>query len=171
MSERGFFFIFLIFCYFFRNFLARVKYERNSGPKFFSLFLCLSHPVLAKNNAEMRFFNFFANFFWNFVAQVEYERNSGLKFFSLILGLSHPSLYRNSVRMMFLNFLVVFFGNGSPVRVGTKPGTKIFFSLSRPLSTHLDWNNVGIKFPNFLNFFSIFFGIFLPGSSISGIRA
>ena len=137
MPDRGF----LIFWFFFRNFLPRVEYERNSGLKFFSLFLILSHPVLAKNNTGKRFFNFlnfFCNFFWNFLSRVEYERNSGQKFFSLFLNLSHPRLYRNSFGMMFfifLKFLAIFFWNGSPAWVGMEFGTKIFFSLSWPLST------------------------------------
>ena len=46
------------FFYFFRNFLARVEYERNSGQNFFSLFFHQSHPVFAKNTARNRFFNF-----------------------------------------------------------------------------------------------------------------
>jgi len=54
--------IFEFFCEFFRNFLAWVEYVRNSGLKFFSLFLGLSHPVLAKNNTGKWFFNFL-NFF------------------------------------------------------------------------------------------------------------
>ena len=65
IPEKGF----LIFCYFFRNCLARAEYERNSELKFWSLFLGLSHPLLAKNNAGNRFFNFlniFAIFFGNF---------------------------------------------------------------------------------------------------------
>ena len=84
---------------------------------FFFLFLGLSHPVLAKNNAGMRFFNFlnfFAIFFRNFLAKVEYERNSGLKFFfSRFLGLSHPVLARNNAGIRFFNFLnffAIFFG-------------------------------------------------------------
>ena len=47
MPERGFFLIFFLF---FFNFLALVKYERNSRLKFFSRFLSLSLLVLAKNN-------------------------------------------------------------------------------------------------------------------------
>jgi len=58
MLEKGF----LIFFYFFRNFLARVEYGRNSGLKYFPRFLGQSHPVLGINNAGMRLFNF-ANFF------------------------------------------------------------------------------------------------------------
>ena len=58
---------FEFFCYFFRNFLAGPEYERNSGLKFFSPFLCLSHPVLVKNNAGKWFLKFFAIFFWIFL--------------------------------------------------------------------------------------------------------
>ena len=54
--------IFQIFLKFFRNFHARDEYERNSGVKFFFHFLDLSPPVLAKNNAGKRFYNFL-NFF------------------------------------------------------------------------------------------------------------
>ena len=77
---------FLIFCIFFWNFLARVRQLQNSGLKFFSVFLGLSYPVLAKNNAAKRFFNFFkffCYFFQNFLARVEYEWDSGLNFFFL----------------------------------------------------------------------------------------
>ena len=70
------------FFYFFQNFHARVKFEPNSGLKFF--FFSLSRPIsfrFAQNNAGMRFFNFmnfFSIVFGNFLAGVEYERNSGL---------------------------------------------------------------------------------------------
>ena len=123
------FFNFLnFFAIFFRNFLAQVEYERNSGLKLFSLFFGLSHLVLAKNIAGMRFFNFliFFYFFWNFLAQVEYERSSGLKFYSLFLSLLHLVLAKNNAGKRFFSF--------------------------------------------FFNFFAIFFVIFLPGSSMNGIR-
>ena len=127
MPERGFLIFWTFLLFFFRKFLARIDYLRNSEIKFFSLFLGLSHPVFAKNNARMRFFNFliFFYFFRNFLARVEYERNSGLKIFFLLLGLSYPVLAKN---------------------------------------------NAGMRFFNFLNFFAIFFGIFLPSSSVNGIR-
>ena len=126
MPERGFF-NFLIFLYFFRNFLARVEYEQNSRLKFFFLFLGLSHSILAKNNTKKSFFvfEFFCYFFHNFLPRAEYEQNLGLKFFSLFLGLSHPILAKN---------------------------------------------NAGMWFFNFMNFFVIIFEIFLPGSSMNGIR-
>ena len=54
--------MFWIFCNFYWNFLAGVEYERNSGLKFFSPFLGLSNPVLARNNAGKRFFKFFEFF-------------------------------------------------------------------------------------------------------------
>ena len=57
-AEKRFFSFSNFFAIFFRNFLARVEYERNSGLKFFSFFLGLSHPVLGKNIARKRFFNF-----------------------------------------------------------------------------------------------------------------
>ena len=122
------FIIFEFFYNFFRNFLALVEYEPNSGLKFFSLFFGLSHPVLVKTNAEKRFYNFlnfFTIFFQNFLSRVVYERNSGLKFCFHFFGLSHPVFAKNIA---------------------------------------------GKRFYNFLNFFTIYFGIFLPGSSMNGIR-
>jgi len=41
-----------------------------------------------------------------------------------------------------------------------------FFGLSRPV---LSKKNAGKRFYNYLNFFTIFFEIFLPGSSINVI--
>ena len=72
MSESGFLFFYLFFSEFlarfdykrnFRNFLSRVEYERNSGLKFFTLFLGLFQPVLDRNNAGINFFIFFLYFF------------------------------------------------------------------------------------------------------------
>ena len=102
---------------FFRNFHPRVEYERNSGLKFFSLCLGVSHPVLAKNNTGKLFFNFFAIFFRNFLPGVEYERNSGQKFGSPFLGLSHPLCAKNNAGKLLFNFLTffaIFFGICSP---------------------------------------------------------
>ena len=140
MPEIGFL-IFLIFFKFFRNFLAWVKYERNSGLIFLSLFFGLSHPVLAINNAGKRFFNFFefiCYFFWNFHTLVDYERNLGLKVFYLFLGLSHPVLAKNNAGKSFLIFWIflLFFSEFSCLsRVWTKFGTKILFILFRPISS------------------------------------
>ena len=98
-----------------------VEYELNSGLKFFSPFLGVFPPVLAKNNAGKRFFKFFEifrNFFGNFLNRVEFERNSGLKFLSLFPSLSHPVLARNNAGkrfFIFLNFFPIFFGIFLPV--------------------------------------------------------
>ena len=55
---KRFFYFLNFFAIFFRNFHARVDYEKNLGVKFFSLFLGLSNLVLAKNKARKRFLNF-----------------------------------------------------------------------------------------------------------------
>ena len=129
----------IFFWYFFGNFHARVEFERNLGLKFFSRFLGLSHPVLAKNSAEkgiFNFLNFFAIFFRNFIAWVECERNSWLKVFSRFLGLSHPVLARNNAGKRFLIFWIflLFFSEFSySGRARKEFTTKIFFSLSRPI--------------------------------------
>ena len=110
MPERGFF-NFLIFLYFFRNFLTRVENERISGLKLFSLLLHLSRPILGKNNAGKGFFNFLnflAFFFRNFLARVVYERNSGINFFFLILALPQPVLDKNNAGINFFDFLNFF---------------------------------------------------------------
>ena len=104
---------------------------------FFFLFLSLSHPDLAKNNAEKRFFNFLN--FWLFFARVEYERNSGLNFFSHFLSLSHPVLAKNTVGnwfFNFLNFFFYFFRNFlARVEYERNSGIKFFSSLSPPISS------------------------------------
>ena len=107
MPKRVFFNFLNLFAICFWNFLARVEYEWNSGLKFFSLFLSLSYPVLAKNNAGKGFFNFLfcLYFFRNFLSRVDYERSSGLKFCSLFLHLFHPILAKNNARKSFFNFL------------------------------------------------------------------
>ena len=118
-----------------------VEYERSSGLKFFSPFLGPSHPVLAKNNAGKRFFEFFeifCNFFPNFLNRVDFERNSGLKFFSLFPCLSHPVLARNNTGKRFFNysnFLLFFSEISCRSPVSAELGPKIFFSLSRCISS------------------------------------
>ena len=127
---------------FFSQFSSLAEFERNSGLKFFFLFIGLSHLVLVKNNTGKRFINFlmffFLYFFWNFLARIEYERNSGLKFCSLFLGLSHPILARNNAGSMFLIFwffLVFFWKFSSPGRVWTEFKTKLLFYLFRPITS------------------------------------
>ena len=119
-------------------------------------------------------FEFFCYFFRNFLAWFEYERNSGINFFFLFFSLSHPVLAKNNARKMvfnFLNFFFYFFRNFlALVEYEQNSGLKFFylrFTLSHPV---LDKNNAGKAFFNFLNFFTIFLGIFLPWSSMNGIR-
>ena len=125
-----------------------------------------------RNNAGINFFNslnFFAFFFWNFLGRVENERNSRLNFFSLFHGLPQPVLDRNNF-FNFLNFFSFFLEFSSSGWVGTEFGSKISLSLSGPSHPVLAKNNAGMRFFNFLNFSATFFGIFLPGSSMNGIR-
>ena len=118
--------VFWIFLLFFSEFSCSGRVGTEFGTKFFSLFVGLSHPVSAKNNAGKKFFSLlnFCYFFRNFLSRVEYERNLGLNFFLLFHVLYHPVVARN---------------------------------------------NAGNRFLKFLTFFAIFFGIFLPGSSMNGI--
>ena len=115
----------------------------------------------------MMFVNF-SNIFWNFLAQVEWERNSGLNFFFFpFLGQSLPGLKRNNAGMMFVTFFQNFLARVEYERNSGLKRFPLFLSLSHPV---LAKNNVGKSFYNFLNFFVIFFRIFLPGSTMNGIR-
>ena len=119
------------------------------------------------------FFKFFATFFRNFLARVEYERNLGQNFcfFSFLASL-YPYWIEIMPELSFLIFWIVllFFLEFSCLgQVWTEFGTKIFFSLSWPISSVLAKNNNRKRFFYFLNFFAIFFRIFLPGSSMNGI--
>ena len=90
-AGKSFFNFFIFFCYFFRNFLARVEYERNYGITFFFSFSAFLIPLWLKILPERGFLIFWIllPFFRNFFNRVEYEQNSGLKFFFLFLGQSH----------------------------------------------------------------------------------
>ena len=87
MPEIGFL-IFEFFCYFFRNFLARVEYEWNSGLKFCSLFFGLSLPVLAKNNVGKSFLKFwiFLLFYSEFSCPGRVWTEFRTKFFLSLFG-------------------------------------------------------------------------------------
>ena len=137
MLERGF----LNFLNFFWNFLAGVQCERNSGLKFYSPFLCLSQPVLAENIVGKRFFtilNFFALFFRNFLNRVEYERNSRLKFFFSSSPYLIPfwlGIMPERGFLIFWIFLLFFSEFSCRGPIWAEFGPKIFFSLSRPISS------------------------------------
>ena len=152
-------------------------YERNSGLKFFSPFLDLSHPVLVKKNAGKRFFvifEFFCYFFRNFLARVKFERNLGLNFFSFSSFLIPfwLGIMRETGFLIFSNFFAIFFWIFMfGVQCKRNSGLKVFspfHGLSLPiLGRNISWN----RFFNFFNFFANFFRIFFPGSSMNGIGA
>ena len=108
MPERGFL-IFECFCYFLRNFLNGVEYERNSGLKFFFPFLGLYHPIFAKNNARKRFFNFFDffSFFLEFSCPDRVTTEFGAKiFFFSFLAYLIPFWLKIMPKRGFLIFLI-----------------------------------------------------------------
>ena len=120
MPERGFL-ILWIFLLFFSEFCCPVRVRMEFGTKLFSLFLGLSHPVLAKNNAGNRFFNFFnffGIFFGIFLPRLSTNWNRGK---------STPVLAKNNAGKWFFNFLNFFTELSSPGQVWTEFGTKIFF--------------------------------------------
>ena len=153
---------------FFSEFFCPGRVWTEFGTKFFSLFLGHSQTILDRNNAGCNFFNFSAIFLefsclgW---ARTEFGTKIFLSFSAyLILFWLKIMLERG-----FSIFLLFFLEFSSPGRVWTNSGQIFFFlflGLSLPL---LDRNNAGIKFFDFLNCFAIFFGIFLPGSSMNGI--
>ena len=178
MSESTFLIFWIILLFFIPNFLARVGLEQNSGVEFFSLFLGLSHHVLAKNNAINWFFNFLIfwiflfYFFGNFLARVEYERNSVLKFFSPFRRLSHPILAKNNAGngffFYFFNFFYFFWNFLGCVECERKSWLNFFsLFLYYPI---LAKNNAGKGFFYFLYFLAFFFGISLHGSRMNGIQ-
>ena len=100
-------------------------------------------------------FLIFLLFFWEFSCTGRLWTEFGTNFF---FSFSQPPLSRFWI---FWNFLG---------RVGLEQnlGQNLFFflGLSHPV---LAKNNTGKRFFNFWNFFAIFFGIVLPGSSMNGI--
>ena len=72
----------------------------------------------------------------------------------------------------FLNFFTIFFGiflPGSCMNGIVESNFVFTFSAYLILFGLKILPVVGERFYNFLNFFAIFFGIFLPGSSMNGI--
>ena len=149
-NARKRFFNFWIFLLFFLEFFPRVEYERNSGLKFFFLFLGLSHPVLAINNAGKMFFNFLSFFFYFFLYFSAYLISFGLK---IIPGRGV---------LIFWIFLLFYLEFSCPSQVWTKFVTKFFFSFSAYLIPF--WLKI-MPERGFLIFvfFAIFCGIFSPG--------
>ena len=169
MPERVFWF-FEFFLIFFSEFSCPVEYERNSGLKFFSLFLHLSHPILAKNNSGKGFLNFFAMFFG-----ISFHGSSmnGIQVYNFFLSFSAYliplwlKIMPERGFLIFFNFFLYFFPNFlARVEYERNSGLK-FFSLFLGLSHPILAKKNAEK--GFLKFFSIFLGIFLPASSVNGI--
>ena len=131
------FWIFLLFLI--SNFLARVGLEENSGVKFLSFFLGLSHPDLAKNNARNRFFNFliFFLFFLEFSCPGRLWMEFGSKIFFPSFSPYFIPLWLKIMPQrgfsIFSIFFLFFLEFSRPGRVWTEFVTKIHFSLSRPI--------------------------------------
>ena len=109
MLERGVW-IFWIFFLFFSEFSIPDRVLTEFGTKFFFfLFLGLSHPVLARNNAKMMFFNFwiFLLFFKEFSCRgrVRTEFWTNFFFFSFLAYIIPFSLKI----MLERGFLIFFF--------------------------------------------------------------
>ena len=116
----------------------------------------------------MNFFAIFSGIFSPGRVRTEF----GTKIFSLFHVLSHPVLPENNAEKgFFFCFFAIFFQNFLPrAKYERNSGLK-FFSLFRPVSSTC-WLKIMLErgFLIFLIFFSIFFKIFLPGSSVNGIR-
>ena len=115
-------------------------------------------------------FEFFCYFIQNFLPRVEYERNLRLKFFLSFSAYLLPFWPKIMPERGFWIFLIFYSEFSSLSRVWTEFGTKFFppfVSLSHPV---LAKNNSKKRFFSFLNFFAIFFRIFLPRSSMNWIR-
>ena len=89
-----------------------------------------------------------------------------IKLFFLFLGHSQPVLDRNNVRINFFNFLnfftIFYLEFSCSGWVGIEFGSKIFCSLSQPMSSPvLAKNNARNRFFNFFWFFFYFFRNFL----------
>ena len=163
------------FTIFFRNSLARLESERNSGEKFYFLFFSLSPTDLAKNNAGKRFYNFlnFLLFFFGiFLPGSSMNRILESNFVFTLSAYLIPlwlKILAGRGFTIFWIFLLFFRNFPSRVEYERNSGVKFYFLFFRLSPPVLAKNNAGKRFYNFLYFFTIFFGIFLPGSSINGI--
>ena len=137
-AEKGFFNLLNFFAIFFGIFFLGSSVNGIRDWNFFLSFLAYIIPFNA-GKGFFNFLNFLAFFFRYFLTRVEYERNLGINFFFLFLGLPQPVLDGNNDRINFFSFFnfftifyLEFFSSGW---VGTEFGSKIFFSLSRPISS------------------------------------
>ena len=133
--------MFSIFLVFFWNFLVWVEYERNSGVKFFFLFLGLSHPVLAKNTVGKKFFNFL-KFFAIFLGILLHESSmNGIRKSNFFLSFSAylirfwQKIISERGFLIFWIFFLFFSEFSCRVEYARNLGLKFFFSLSRSISS------------------------------------
>ena len=131
----------MFFLFFFWNFLSRIEYERNSGLKLFFLIFGLSHSVLAKNNAGMRFFNFrnfFAIFFGTFLLGSSMngirDKNCFFSFSAYVIPIWLKIMPEWGFLILWI-FLLFFSEFSCLGRQWTEFRTKMFSSLSRPISS------------------------------------
>ena len=129
------------FAIFFRNFLARVEYERNSEVKFCFHFFGQSRPVLAKNNAGKRFsnfLNFFTIFFGIFLPGSSMngilEWNFVFTFLAFVIPFGLKIMPGRGC-IIFCIFLLFFSEFSGPGRLWTEFETKILFSVFRSFSS------------------------------------
>ena len=142
---------------------------------FFHSFLANLIPFSLKRMPEVvfQFFEFFCNFFRNFLPGSLMNGIQDENFFvsfSAYLILFGLKIMPERGFLIFWIFLLFFSEFSSADQVWTEFGTKIFLSLSPPISSHFRKINTGKRLFNFLNSFAIFLGIFLPGSVMNGIR-
>ena len=118
--------------------------------------------------------NFFAIFFGTFLPGSSMngirDKNCFFSFSTYVIPIWLKIMPEWSFLILWI-FLLFFSEFSCRGRVRTEFGTKFFFSLFLDLSHPvLVRNNVGSVFFNFMIFFAIFFGIFLPRSSMNGIQ-
>ena len=138
MPERDFL-IFNFLFYFFRNFLAQVENERNSGQFFFFLsFLAFLIPFWLKIIPERGFLIFwiFFGIFLNGSRTNEIRDKIFFLSFSTYLIPFWLKIMPERGFLIFWIFLLFFLEFSCTGWVRTEFGTKIFFTLSWPISSH-----------------------------------
>ena len=158
-----------MFCYFFGIFYSESGWNPSERLFLFSLFLSLSHPILAWKEAMMvisNFLNFFAIFFeFSIPGRVETLRNDYFYFLSIsafpILFWLEKKLWRCFlIFWIFLLFFWNFLLRDGHEHIGT-----IFFIFSRspPFQTYFTWKEAAMVFSKFLNVFAIFLEFSITG--------
>ena len=164
-----------MFYYFFSKFSCPGRVWTEFWRKIYFLFFSLPPPDLAKNNAGKRFYNFLnflTIFFEIFLPGSSMNEILESNFVFTLSAYLIPlwlKILAGKGFIIFWIFLLFFRNSPSRVEYERNSGVKfyfLFFILSPPV---LAKNNGGKMFYNFLNFFSVFYGIFLPASRMNGI--